>query len=208
MKNKKSSLMMFLTLLLIVQLACNIPSNSATPDTFATLNGLYTASAQTVEAAGTLGITVTPGLPLPTGSLVAPTVGANTPSFASPVPVSKCDAAAFLTDVTYPDGSLVTRNSTFVKIWRIKNVGTCSWTPSYSLVFSGGDAMSGPAVVSVSANVNPGQYIELPVTLTSPNTDGHYRGYWKLRSPSGALFGIGPQADTAFWVDIRVTGPA
>jgi hypothetical protein len=209
MKKNKSSLLMFLALMLMVQLACNIPSNSATPDTFATLNGLYTASALTVEAAGTqTGFTITPGLPLPAGTVVAPTVGINTPAFASPVPVSKCDAAAFLADVTYPDGSLVARNSTFVKIWRIKNVGTCSWTPYYSLVFVSGDAMNGPAVISLSANVNPGEYIELPVTFTSPNTDGHYRGYWKLRNASGALFGIGTQADTAFWVDIRVTGPA
>src|SRR5688572_7252609 len=99
---------MFLVLLLIIQLACNAPSNSGTPDTFATLNGLYTASALTVEAVGTqTGFTVTPGLPLPTtnGSSVAPTSGLNTPVFASPVPVSKCDAAAFLKDVTYPDGS-------------------------------------------------------------------------------------------------------
>jgi len=210
MQRKNSPTLISILCLLAVQLACNIPSNSSPPDTFATLNGLYTASAQTVEAAGTTqtGFTVTPGLALPTGSLMAPTVGVNTPSFASPVPVSKCDAAAFLADVTYPDGSLVARNSTFVKIWRIKNVGTCSWTPSYSLVFAGGDAMSGPTVVSVSANVNPGQYIEFPITLTSPSTDGHYRGYWKLRNPSGALFGIGPQADTAFWVDIRVSGPS
>src|SRR5688572_2361473 len=209
MKNKKPSFLMFLALLLAVQLACNAPSSSGTPDTFATLNGLYTASALTVEAVGTqTGFTVTPGLPLPTNGSAVPTTGANTPIFASPVPVSRCDAAAFLKDITYPDGSLLARNNTFVKIWRIQNVGTCTWTPSYSLVFAGGDSMSGPSAVSISANINPGEYIELPVTLTSPNTDGHYRGYWKLRNPSGGLFGIGAQADTAFWVDIRVSGPS
>jgi len=51
---------------------------------------------------------------------------------------------------TYPDGSLVARSSTFVKIWRLKNTGTCSWTPSYSLVFSGGDSMSGPSTVALT----------------------------------------------------------
>jgi len=44
------------------------------------------------------------------------------------------------------------------------------------------------------------------VTLTAPNKDGKYRGYWKLRNAAGILFGIGAQADTAFWVDVKVTG--
>jgi hypothetical protein len=110
--------------------------------------------------------------------------------------------------VTYPDGSLVTHNNTFVKIWRIKNIGTCSWTPSYALVFFGGDAMSGPSAVALSGNVNPGETIEIPVTLSAPNKNGNYRGYWKLRNASGVLFGFGAQADTAFWVDVKVTGTA
>jgi hypothetical protein len=110
--------------------------------------------------------------------------------------------------VTYPDGSPVARNSSFVKIWRIKNIGTCTWTPSYALVFNGGDALNGPALVSLAGNVKPGEFIEIPVTFTAPNKDGKYRGYWKLRNASGVLFGIGTQADTAVWVDIKVTGPA
>lgn len=207
MKTKKTFL--FFIVITIVQLACNVPSGSATPDTFATLNGLYTASAQTQQAGA---FSPTPGLPIPTatgtagqGSPVAVTP-TNTFFVASPAPVSRCDAAAFLSDVTYADGSLVARNSTFVKIWRIKNVGTCTWTPSYAVVFAGGDAMSGPAASALTKNVNPGESIDLPVTLTSPNNDGRYRGYWKLRNASGALFGIGNLADTAFWVDVKVVG--
>ncbi len=202
MTAKKTLLPMFVMLVLAVQLACNVPANSTTPDTFATLNDLYTASALTQQSGG---FTATPGLPLPTTSAASATP-TSTFVFASPAPTSKCDAAAFLADVTYPDGSLVTRNSTFVKIWRIENVGTCSWTPSYALVFINGDSMSGPSVVALSKNVNPGESIELPVTLTAPNKDGRYRGYWKLRNASGALFGIGTLADTAFWVDIKVAG--
>ncbi len=68
--------------------------------------------------------------------------------------------------------------------------------------------MSGPAAISLAGSVNPGEYIEVAVNLTAPNKDGHYRGYWKLRNASGALFGIGTQADTAFWADINVSGPS
>lgn len=205
---KRLSIILSIIIVSLVLTACNLPGNPATPDTFATLNGLYTASAQTLEAAGALGFTATPGLPLPTATVAGFFQATNTPISQSPVPQSRCDAAQFLGDVTFPDGSLVSRNNTFVKIWRIKNVGTCSWTTSYALVFVSGDSMNAPSAVALAGSVNPGQYIEIPVTLTAPNKDGNYRGYWKLRNAAGVLFGIGAQADTAFWVDIKVTGPA
>lgn len=200
--SRKPFLLTF-AIVLIVQLACNASSNPATPDTFATLNALYTASALTVQAGGT----ATPGLPVPTATAAtaAPTNTAATQSSGSP---SKCDAAQFLADVTYPDGSILAPNATFVKIWRIKNIGACTWTPSYALVFFSGDAMSAPSAVALTGNVAPGQYIEIPVTLKSPNTDGTFTGYYKLRNANGALFGIGEQADTAFWVKIKVSGPS
>ena len=203
MQTKKSSFVFFIVFLIVVQLACNAPSGAATPDTFATLNSLYTASANTQQVTSP-----TPGLPLPTATSAGLVTVTNTLASQPPAPVSRCDAAAFLADVTYPDGSLVARNSSFVKIWRIKNVGTCSWTQSYSLVFTSGDSMSGPATMSLAGCVNPGEYIEVAVNLTAPSKDGHYRGYWKLRNASGALFGIGTQADTAFWADINVSGPS
>ena len=209
MSPKKSTVLLSIAIVLAVQLACNVPGSSPTPDTFATLNGLYTASAQTLEAAGTqTGFTATPGLPLPTATVGGSLSATNTPTSGGPVPASRCDAAQFLADVTYPDGSIVPRNNTFIKIWRIKNIGTCSWTTSYALVFTGGDSLGGPSAVAMPGTVTPGQYIEIPVTFTAPNKDGSFRGYWKLRNVSGALFGIGAQADTAFWVDIKVTGPS
>lgn len=204
MSRRFSPLALSLALLLIAQLACNLPAGQATPDPFESLNGLYTASAQTLEAAGT----ATPGLPLPTETPQGTAPVTHTPVYQSPAPSSRCDAAQFLADVTYPDGSLVARNSTFVKIWRIKNIGSCAWTTSYALVFTGGDAMGASATIAMPGTVNPGQYIEIPVTMTSPNKDGSFRGYWKLRNASGVLFGIGAQADTAFWVDIKVGGPS
>ncbi len=208
MSSKKSTIILSIIIVMIAQLACNISADAATPDTFATLNGLYTASAQTLEAGGSqTSFTATPGLPLPTTTLSGSVPATNTPIPPAPVPVSRCDAAQFLSDVTYPDGSVIAGNSTFVKIWRIKNTGTCSWTPSYALVYTGGDSMSGPAAVALAGNVNPGEYIDIPVTFTAPNKNGNYRGYWKLRNAAGVLFGIGTQADTAIWVDIKVASP-
>ncbi len=204
MLTKKSPFVLFAAWMILTQLACNLSASQATPDTFATLNGLYTASALTLASSATPAApTSTPGLPPPTVSGTSASVTVQ-PASLTPVPVSRCDSIQFLGDATYPDGSLVTLNNNFVKTWRLKNIGTCSWTPSYALVFVSGDLMSGPSDVALSRNVNPGQTIEMSVSLTAPNRGGSYRGYWKLRNASGVLFGFGPQADTAFWVDIKV----
>ncbi len=202
MFTKKFPFVVWILFLTAAQLACNLGVSPATPDTFATLNSLYTASALTLEALATTTESPTPGLPPPT-----PTFGespAAPPPTQTPVPSVRCDAVQFLGDVTYPDGSAVSRNNNFIKTWKLKNAGVCSWTPSYALVFVGGDRMDGPTAVALSQNVNPGEVVELSVTLTAPDKAGNYRGYWKLRNPAGTLFGWGEQADAAFWVDIKV----
>ena len=120
MSIKRSSIILFVVFLTIAQLACNISADTATPDTFATLNGLYTASALTLEAGSAqTGFTATPGLPLPTATIGVSATVTNLPASASPVPASRCDAMQFLGDVTYPDGISVTRCYTFIKTWLI-----------------------------------------------------------------------------------------
>jgi hypothetical protein len=210
MNKPQSPLILFIVFMMIVQLACNLGANPATPDTFATLNGLYTASALTLQSGSPQPVmTATPGLPLPTATANANIQPTNTLVVPSPIPVVvRCDAAQFVKDVTYEDGSIVTRNNLFVKIWRIQNIGVCTWTTSYALIFTGGDLMEAPSAVGLTKSVSPGETVDVQVTFTAPGKDGSYRGYWKLRNASGILFGIGDQADVAFWVDVRVKGPA
>ena len=77
MSTKNFPLIFFVGLIIISQLACNFGASQATPDPFATLNGLYTAAARTLEAGGTpAASTSTPGLPQPTagGTSAAATV--------------------------------------------------------------------------------------------------------------------------------------
>ena len=210
--NKSLSFVPWLVVMVSIS-ACNLGVNSP-PDAAATLNPLYTAAAQTLEGMATQSA-VTPGVEPATSTSVPVEVGTATPTlfvasstpYLSPVPVKRCDAAAFIKDVTIPDGTILRPNEKFTKTWRIQNNGTCSWTSVYSLVFVSGDGLSGPVSVSLTRNVNPGDSIDLTVNLTAPAQKGYYKGYWKLRNASGALFGIGAKADTAFWVDIEVSGP-
>jgi Ig-like domain-containing protein len=148
--------------------------------------------------------TTTPA-PLPvtptSTSVVVPPVGTPTSTF---VPASSCDKAQFIQDVTIPDGTSLAPGQAFTKTWRLKNVGTCTWSQSYSLVYVSGDQMGGPTSVPLPTTVNPGATVDLSVNLTAPTEAGNYAGYWMLRNSSAGFFGIGSSADVPFWVKISV----
>lgn len=115
-----------------------------------------------------------------------------------------CNQAQFIADLTVPDGATFVPGTSFTKSWRLMNVGTCTWTTSYRLVFVGGDSLGAPAYVRLPVAVAPGQMVDLSVNLVAPRTIGHYRGLWKLSNPWGVQFGIGPNGNDPFWVDINV----
>jgi hypothetical protein len=152
------------------------------------------------------GATTGTATPTVTGTPPTATPTSLTPTRTPTVPPSSCDKAQFISDVTVPDGTTFAAGTTFNKTWRLKNVGSCSWSTSYQLVFYSGEQMGGPSALTFPQSVAPGQTVDLTVTLTAPNTAGSYRGYWMFKNASGALFGIGAQANKPWWVDIRVTG--
>ena len=117
-----------------------------------------------------------------------------------------CDAALFIADVTVPDGTIFPPTTAFLKTWRLKNVGTCTWTTSYKLAFAGGTPLSGPEEAPLSTTVPPGGLVDVSVNLVSLAGNGTYRGYWQLKNAAGGRFGIGPAADKFFWVEIVVRG--
>lgn len=195
-----------LTVLLLAALACNLPQSQttvATPE----VDAAFTAAAQTVAAqltqsALTMNAPTATGVVLPpTNTTTAPTI-APPPTFPPTVPPTStqiCDKAQFIDDITIDDGTVMTPGEVFIKTWRIKNVGTCSWTPGYTVIFDHGDQMGGPSSQALVGNVNPGQTVDISVTLTAPASNNHYVGYWKLRNASGVTF-------IQFYADIKVGG--
>ncbi|HTP01314.1 MAG TPA: NBR1-Ig-like domain-containing protein, partial [Anaerolineales bacterium] len=123
-------------------------------------------------------------------------------------PPSGADRAQFVADVTVPDGTTFSPNVSFTKTWRLKNVGTSTWTTSYAMIFDTGAQMGGTSPVYLPFSVAPGQTVDMSVTLTSPSTAGSYRGYWKFKNASGVPFGIGSSGTQSWWVDIHVSGSA
>jgi hypothetical protein len=124
---------------------------------------------------------------------------------ALPVKAAYCDAAQFVADVTVPDGTVLAPGTVFNKTWRIKNVGTCTWSTAYSAVFDSGERMGAATAVNLPNTVAPGQTVDITVQMTAPASSGTYRGYWKLRNASNVLFGLGTSANKPFWVEIKVS---
>ena len=144
----------------------------------------------------------------PTASPVPPTstpVPTNPPTrtpTATPVP---CLWARFVEDVTVAEDTEFTPNSTFTKVWLVRNIGTCTWNDEFDLVFDGGNRMGAPSAFDFpDGNVRPGDNVELSVQLTSPDDEGRHRSDWMLRSDRGEFFGVGPDADDPLSVRIRV----
>ena len=125
------------------------------------------------------------------------------PWYPTPVPLA-CDWVQFVSDVSVPDNTRLTAGQSFTKTWRLRNIGACTWTPQYALVFVNGDRMQAPAVIPLNRNVRPGETVDLSVNLVAPAAPGDYRGNWMLSNQFGYEFGIGSDARKAFWVDIIV----
>lgn len=175
-------------------------NQSPTPDTMATIQAMVT---QTVAAQTQNAPTQTPVVATPISATNTPVPATNTP-LPTATAITYCDWVSFVKDVTIPDGTVFAPGDTFTKTWRLKNRGTCTWTPDYLLVFASGEKMGGTTAVRLPGYVSPGQTMDVSVTLTAPDTAGPYVGYWMLRNPSGALFGYGDHANQAFYVDIKV----
>lgn len=90
-----------------------------------------------------------------------------------PPPTICTSTASFLTDVTYPDGSVLSPTQSFNKTWRLNNSGTSTWN-GFTLAFINGNQMGGPASVGVPTT-RPGQTVDITVPLVAPSNGGNYR---------------------------------
>jgi hypothetical protein len=116
----------------------------------------------------------------------------------------RCNWVDFIKDVSISDGALMNPGQAFTKTWRLKNIGSCTWTRDYDLVFVGGQTLGAPTRVGLPASVAPGESIDLSVLMKAPSSEGTYIGYWMLADANGNRFGIHDDASGSFWVRIKV----
>ena len=226
MKTKLSTAIFLIGGVLLISLSCNLPMLRRAPGNSGTSPGVETASVATVWSINTQsafetlvapftqmppqvtsagqfpGATITsiPGTITP----VPPTI---TPVPPTPKPTSTpepCNRAEFIEDVAIPDGTVFYPEESFTKIWRLRNIGTCTWTPNYAIVYTSGNAMHSLASVSLDQTVPPGGTIDVSLRLRAPKDVGDHTGEWMLRTNSGVLFGTGSAGEKPFWVNIKV----
>ncbi len=206
-------LLPFFLVIVLILTACNFPT------AVGTTTGSDTGGTTGGETGGSTGggvVTEPPVVPTSTNTLEPPVPTATITQTLVPTATltpSKtltsipCNMATFISDVTIPDNTSIAKSASFVKTWRIQNVGSCTWTSGYSLVFFSGDQMSGPASIQLtSGTVAPGQTVDVSVSLTAPASTGTFRGNWKFREPGGVIFGL--TNGNPVWVQIVVSAPA
>lgn len=121
---------------------------------------------------------------------------------APPVPG---DAAAFVADVTVPDGAEVRPDERFVKTWELRNAGTVAWTGRYLLRLPGaaGAGCRTPARVPVPATA-PGATVRVSVPVQAPPGPTTCIVHWKMVDDRDRAFF--PLARPVFF-DVRVVDP-
>jgi hypothetical protein len=108
--------------------------------------------------------------------------------------------AAFVVDVTVPDGTNFPPGESFTKTWRILSSGCAPWPTGSTWVFDSGDQMGAPESVPVPDTPLDGT-ADISVDMVAPDLPGTYKSFWQMQGPSGALFG------SPVFVMIVVPGP-
>lgn len=111
-------------------------------------------------------------------------------------------------DVTIPDGMVVEPGVCLIKIWRLKNSGTCIWTPEFQLIWFSGENLGTTTAVYLSKTVHPGEMVDIAIDIQTPSQAGTYQSNWKLMTPQGELFGLGSNGNAPIWVTVEVRGQA
>jgi hypothetical protein len=206
----KLKLILVTTLIAALAAACG-PSATAAVEPTTDIAAVRTSAASTVVSQFTLtAAAFTPTVSAPTDT---PEPGATATQTTAPIAqvtnaegtvVTLCDKYAWdvdTIDVNIPDNTIMSPGQDFVKTWKIKNTGACTWGAGYELVFSYGEEMNGEAQ-PLGAAVAPGQEVDVSVQFTAPELAGSYFSFWTLQNDKGITF-LGND-DKALYVQILV----
>lgn len=204
-----------ISFLLLLSVACSLPVAAVQPTAVTETEPVQaTFDALMTQTAGGQG-TATQPAPIATTAVPTQAPSSTTAPTQQTWPTSTkvvlpsatyqpiCDLAGFVDDISIPDGMNIAAGTSFIKTWRLKNLGACTWTPDYAVVFASGDGMGAAAAVKIGVSVLPGQVVDVSVPMKAPGQPGRARGYWQLRSAAGVLFGLGADKQP-FYVDITV----
>jgi DNA segregation ATPase FtsK/SpoIIIE-like protein len=118
------------------------------------------------------------------------------------LPTPKLEAA-FVRDVTVPDGTNVGARVKFQKLWCVKNTGSTAWPKGVVLktVDPKDDQLLAFSTGAINRALAPGEETVIGVDLQAPARPGRCVQHWRLFTEDGVAFG------SRLWVDVTV-GPS
>lgn len=169
-----------------------------TPD----INAIRTSAANTVVAEFTLTaaswtptpqptFTPTPTFEQPADTATATVQAVAIATNAEGTPIQLCDKYSWddlTVDVNFPDNTEVTPGQEFVKTWKIKNAGSCTWGAGYRIVYANYATQMSGQPQPLPSVVAPGEEIEISVQFKAPTQAGEYVSAWTLANDKGVLF--------------------
>ena len=137
--------------------------------------------------------------PLPTAEAVSTPAAAATPA-------ACLNGMAWVAHLNLDDQNMVAPpvmqpGQAFTKSWRLRNAGTCDWSPDFTLTYRTGTtpaAQMGGSDLKIGKVVAPGETIDLSINLVAPSASGTYQGVWQMTDAAHTPFG------ERIWAGIRV----
>jgi len=123
----------------------------------------------------------------------------------SPTATPPCtDGLAFLEDLTFPDGTIVTPGSSVDKQWQVQNNGSCNWDSRYRLKFVGGLDL-GSATEQALYPARAGTQAVIRINFIAPEEPGTYSTAWQAIDPNGEPFGDAVFMEIIILPEIQIT---
>jgi len=102
------------------------------------------------------------------------------------------------------NGQAFQPDDVFQVVWTLENAGNCTWDSGYALFLLGGDIITTDSELPLNSMVNPGGTITLSVDMQAPSGPGNYVSAWKLRDSQGHAFGLDAPPNAPLRVAIKV----
>ncbi len=163
----------FLTVAIAISLLASACGSSQPPE-----SAISTAVAQTVQAGEALTQAVSPATSTseaPSADVtLAPAITPTNPATLVSAPADPNCAKASLVSENPPDNVLLKPGEYFWKTWTFKNIGTCTWTTSFKLIYWSGELMGGLSSYPLPVEVAPNEQKDISIYLQSNFGLGQY----------------------------------
>lgn len=104
------------------------------------------------------------------------------------VPPPCIPSLRYLSDITFPDGTLVSPGQVIQKQWQVENNGSCDWEGGYRLKLVGGFPLGVFGEVSLYP-ARAGTQAIIQIDFTAPLEPGPYRTAWQAFDAGNLPFG-------------------